>query len=134
MLVLTCRIGGSLRIGDDILVTLPERRGSQIAVGLLAPSALRVYLDSACLQPLVLPSGTCSYLFSLVGVRRFRVGLIEVGVWLPGQEVPEAALCDDFVHVGVIGPGPLRIGYEQADDGLRPSVTCLRAPLSLVMH
>jgi sRNA-binding carbon storage regulator CsrA len=113
VLVLTCRMGGTLRIDDDIHVTLLGRLRDRVTVGVLAPRGAAVMLDRTCLQPQVLPSGTCSYLFSLMGVRRFRVGTIEVGVWVAGETEPLAAGCEDFIHIGLTAPEPLRIGYEQ---------------------
>lgn len=117
MLVLTCRLGGTIRIGDEIHVTLQGRLRNRVTVGVLAPAEAAVMLDRACLQPVVLPGGTRWYLFSLLGVRRFRVGDVEVGVWVPGEEVSLASDYDDFIHVGVIAPQPMRIGYEQACAG-----------------
>ncbi len=114
MLVLTCRVGASLRIGDEIHVTLQGRLRNRVTVGVVAPAAASVMLDRACLQPVVLPGGRHWYLFSLLGVRRFRVGDVEVGVWVPGEEVSSVADCDEVVHVGVIAPQAMRIGYEQA--------------------
>ncbi len=117
MLVLTCRVGASLRIGDEIHVSLQGRLRNRVTVGVIAPASASVMLDRACLQPVMLPSGTGWYLFSLLGVRRFRVGDVEVGVWVPGEEVSSATDCDDVVHVGIIAPQPMRIAYEQARVG-----------------
>lgn len=120
MLVLTCRVGATLHIGDEIHVTLQGRLRNRVTVGVIAPAEAAVMLDRACLQPVVLPGGTRWYLFSLLGVRRFRVGDVEVGVWVPGEEVSLASDCDDFIHVGVIAPQPVRIGYEQVCAGTPP--------------
>lgn len=112
MLVLTCRVGATLHIGDEIHVTVRARVRNRVTVGVLAPAGAAVMLDRACLQPVVLPGGGHWYLFSLLGVRRFRVGDIEVGVWVSGEEVVPASSCDDFLHVGVSAPAPFRFGYE----------------------
>lgn len=114
MLILTCQIGGILRIDDALQLTLQARQGERITIGMRAPQDAEVFFDGACLRPLVMPSGTRSYLFSLQAVRRFRVVDIEVGVWLPGEEVAQASDCYDFIHVGLFGPRPLRVVYEQA--------------------
>jgi hypothetical protein len=98
MLVLTCRVGATLHIGDEIHVTVRARVRNRVTVGVL--------------QPVVLPGGGHWYLFSLLGVRRFRVGDIEAGVWVSGEEVVPASSCDDFLHVGVSAPAPFRFGYE----------------------
>lgn len=113
MLVLTCQVGGVLRIDHAIQLTFQARQGVRVTVGVLAPRETEVYFDGACLQPLVLPSGTRSYLFSLWAVRNFRVADIEIGIWLPGEEVVQASEYDDCIHVGLTGPHPMCIGYEQ---------------------
>lgn len=134
MLVLTCRVGGTLRIGRKIHITLQGRLRDRITVALVAPADAYVVLDNADLKPLVLPSGARSYLFSLLSFHRFRVGEVEVGVWVPDELEPLAADCTDFIHIGVVGPGPLRIGYEQEADGCVPVVTCFRPPMTTYWH
>ena len=43
MLILTRRLGESIRIGDDIEVTFLEERGHQIRVGVTAPRSVPVH-------------------------------------------------------------------------------------------
>lgn len=133
MLVMTCRIGGSLRIGEDIRMALQGRIGARVAVDLQVSPRNLVFLEGACLQPAVLPCGFHSHLFSLAGMRRFTVGDYEVGVWLPGTQVPQAASCDDFIHIGVTGPGPLRVGYQQQRAEL-PWIHCLPPAVARMVH
>ena len=113
MVVQTCRIGGTVRIGEDIHVTLQRRLNDRVTVGVIAPAGTRLRFDSACLQPIVLPSGAHAYLFSMLGVRRFRIDDIEIEVWLPGDAVPLAFDCEDYIHFGIRMPQPLRITYEE---------------------
>ena len=42
MLVLTRRIGETLRIADDILVTIVDVKGNQVRLGIDAPAAVTV--------------------------------------------------------------------------------------------
>ncbi len=133
MLVMTCRIGGSLRIGEDIRIALQGRIGPRVAVDLRVAPRNPVFLEGACLQPAVLPCGSHAHLFSLAGMRRFRVGEFEVGIWLPVAEAPEAECCDDFIHIGVTGPGPLRLGYQQ-DGADLPWVYCLPPAIAGMVH
>ena len=42
MLVLTRRIGETLRIADEILVTIVEVKGNQVRLGIDAPAAVTV--------------------------------------------------------------------------------------------
>lgn len=130
---MTCRVGGSLRIGEDIRMALQGRIGPRVAIELQVAARDRVYLDGACLQPSVLSCGAHSHLLSLAGVRRFKAGAFEIGVWLPGTEVQEASTCDDFIHIGVTGPGPLRVGYQQ-DRAELPWVYCLPPATAGMVH
>lgn len=116
---MTCRIGGTVRIGDDIHVTLQRRLQDRVTLGVIAPAGTRLHFDGACLQPIVLPSGAHAYLFSLLGVRRFRIDGIEVEVWIPGDAVPLASDCDDHIHFGIHAPHPVRITCEEENE--RPS-------------
>jgi len=45
MLILTRRPGESLKIGDDITVTVMECKGSQIRLGITAPKAVSVHRE-----------------------------------------------------------------------------------------
>jgi len=125
MLVLTCPIGGVVRLGQDVQITIAARVGQRVAVSLLAPLAQPVTLARACLQPLVRGDGSGAYLFSLQGVRGFRVGQIEIGVWLPGEYAPQLASCTDLIHLGIQAPGPLRVTYADAEGSQVPVVRCL---------
>lgn len=119
MLVLTCRIGDTVRIGDDLCMTVQSRLRNRVTVGVVAPAGEDLYFDNACLRPSVLPGGAWSYLFSMLAVRRYRVGDIEVCVWLPGDAVSLAADCDEFLHVGVIAPTSVRVSCEPEAAGIR---------------
>ena len=118
--ILTCRVGETIRIGNDLSVTLQDRRRGRVTVSVVAPAQADLYFDNACLRPSVLPSGARSYLFSMLAVRRFRVGEVEIRVWLPGDAVSLAATCDEHLHVGVIAPKSCRVSCEQQIHDLRP--------------
>jgi carbon storage regulator len=45
MLILTRRIGETIRIGNDVSVTVLEIRGNQIRVGIDAPKAVGVHRE-----------------------------------------------------------------------------------------
>ena len=124
MLILTCRIGDTLRIGDGIHVTLQGRLRNRVTVGLLAPTEAAVMLDRACLQPVALPGGANWYLFSLLGVRRFRVGDVEAadtGRRQHGQALGHAhanlVALQELEHVGldaVVGAGGVTGSWADA--------------------
>lgn len=134
MLVLTCRIGGVIRLGQGVRITLAARMGQRVAVSLVAPLDQPVMFDRACLQPVALSDGLCSYLFSLQGIRSFHVGGLQVGLWMPGEVAPEAGDYQDYIHIGVLGAGPLRLAYEQDDDSEIPVVTATAAATACLMN
>lgn len=43
MLILTRRIGESLRVGDDVEVTILGIKGNQVRIGILAPKEVAVH-------------------------------------------------------------------------------------------
>ena len=119
MLILTCRVGETIRIGNDLSVTLQERNRGRVTVGVIAPAAVDLYFDNVCMRPSVLPAGARSYLFSMLAIRRFRVGEIEIRVWLPGDAVSLAADCDEHLHIGVIAPKSLLVTCESKNQDVR---------------
>ena len=50
MLVLTRRLNESIRIGDDVEVTVIEVRGDQVRLGIAAPRGITVHRKEICLQ------------------------------------------------------------------------------------
>jgi len=42
MLVLTRRVGDSIRIGDEVVITVLEIKGGQVQVGVSAPKGIRI--------------------------------------------------------------------------------------------
>jgi sRNA-binding carbon storage regulator CsrA len=118
MQILTCRVGETVRIGNDLSVTLQSRSGDRVTVSVIAPPDADLIFDNVCLRPSVLPSAARSYLFSMLAVRRFRVGGIEIQVWLPGDAVSLAAEYDDYLHIGVRVPKACRITREQTPQSL----------------
>ena len=45
MLILTRRVGETLKVGDDVSVTVLGIRGSQIRIGITAPKGIGVYRE-----------------------------------------------------------------------------------------
>lgn len=120
MQVVTCHIGETVRIGNDLSVTLQSRSGGRVTVSVITPPDVDLTFDNVCLRPSILPSAARSYLFSMLAVRRFRVGEIEIQVWLPGEAVSLAAECDDYLHIGIGAPKACRITREQNPQSLCP--------------
>lgn len=118
MLVMTCSVGGTIRIGQEVQVSVQSRSWERVTVGVIAPPGADLHFDGVCLQPFVLPSGAQSYIFSLRAVRRFRVNEIAVDIWLPGDALSLAADNEDCIHLGIVAPSELQVAYESRD-GLR---------------
>jgi carbon storage regulator len=45
MLILTRRIGETIRIGDDVFVTVLEIHGNQVRIGIQAPKSVAVHRE-----------------------------------------------------------------------------------------
>lgn len=112
MLVMTCSLGGVIRIGEAIQVAVRGRHRDRVAISVIAPAASRLVFDGAVLNPLPISDDRASYYFSLRNVRRFCVDHVQVMVWLPGDAVLLAAECLDCVHIGIAAPNGVRISYE----------------------
>ena len=103
MQVVTCQVGGSLRLGEGTRIAIYGRQGARIALGAWAPAGTELILGGVAMHPVSGEGGVWRYLFSLCGLRRFRLGEFEVRVWLPGELIAQAADCADRVHIGVDG-------------------------------
>lgn len=104
MQIVTCEVGGSLRLGERAGITIHARQGERIAFGAWAPPGTWLVLGGEAVHPVSAREGVWSYLFSLYGCRRFQFGLYEVRIWLPGEVIELVADCLDSLHVGVNNP------------------------------
>lgn len=52
MLVLTRRIGESIRVGNDVIVTVIGTKGSQVRIGVDAPADVQVHREEVFQQAL----------------------------------------------------------------------------------
>jgi carbon storage regulator len=50
MLILTRRIGESIRIGEDVAVTVLEVKGTQVRMGVMAPKSVVVDREEVALR------------------------------------------------------------------------------------
>lgn len=101
MQVETCQIGRALRLGENTRIVFHRRQGARVCLGATAPTGTPLLFDGAYISPLSGTAGTSTFLFSLLGIRRFVLGPFDVQVWLPGAIVPLAADCEDWLHVGI---------------------------------
>lgn len=107
MQVITCQIGGALRLGNGARIVIHRRQGERIVLWATAPVGTDLIFDGAPVRPISGTVGMWSYLFSLHAIRRFTLGWFEVHVWLPGEIVPHATDCEDWLHVGVVAWPPV---------------------------
>lgn len=101
MQVETCRIGGALRLGDRSLIEIHSLQSGRVCVGAAAPVGTTLILGGASVHPLFGTLGLWTYFFSLSALRRFILGRFEVRIWFPGELVPDASGCQDWLHIGV---------------------------------
>jgi hypothetical protein len=105
-----------------------------VALSVSAAAGICLWLDGARLEPLRRADGTWGYVFSLLAVRRFRLGHLALQVWLPGDVVPHARGCDDAVHLGIASAVADRVIGSSLRDRFAPvslpaSSALPRAPL-----
>lgn len=101
MQVKTCQVGGALRLDDRTRIVVHRRQGVRVCLGATAPPGTDLILGGAPVRPIVGTPGLWAYLFSLQALRRFTLGRFEVQIWLPGEWVPLAAACEDWLHIGI---------------------------------
>ena len=101
MQVETCQVGGALRLDDRTRIVIHSRQGERVCLGAMVPAGTDLILGGAPVRPISGTPGTWAYLFSLQALRRFTLGRFEVRIWLPGELVPLAADCEDWLHVGI---------------------------------
>jgi hypothetical protein len=101
MQVETCQVGRALRLGDNTRMVIHRRQGERVCLGATAPAGTDLILGGALVRPIASPPGTWTYLFSLQALRGFTFGRFEVRIWLPGELIPLAADCEDWLHIGI---------------------------------
>lgn len=101
MQVETCQVGGALRLDGRTQIMVHRRQGARVCLGATAPAGMDLILGGAPVRPIAGTPGTWTYLFSLHALRRFRLGQFEIQIWLPGERIPLAADCEDWLHIGV---------------------------------
>jgi len=106
MQIVTCQVGGSLRLAKGTGIAIHGRQGARIALGAWALAGTDLILGGVAIHPVSGKGSVWRYLFSLYGCRRFRFGEYDLRVWLPGELIALAADCTDWLHVGIDGGPP----------------------------
>lgn len=107
MQVVTCQVGGTLRLGKNTRIVIHRRDGELVVLGATAPAGTPLIFGGESLRPMSGRADTWSFLFSSRAIRCFTLGAHDLRLWLPGELVPLAADCDDWLHIGVTPP-PMR--------------------------
>lgn len=119
MHIVTCQVGGSLRLGEGARIVIHGRQGARIALGAAAPAGTDLILGGAAIQPVSGKDGVWHYLFSLFGCRRFQLGEYGIRFWLPGELIALAEDCSDWLHVGIDGPSLAALPEYRPPSGSR---------------
>ena len=110
---LVCRVGGMLQLDDDIRIVIHGRLGERVTFGVVAPWHREVVLDGVALRPAPQSDGGCWYLFSLLNVRAFLVGEIEVRLAASCAQ-PGATDGHDAIHLDIVGAESIRLHEADA--------------------
>lgn len=103
----TRQVGSTLRLGNDTRVVIHRREGPRVVLGASAPAGTALIFDGTPIRPVSGTAHVSHFLFCLQAVRRFVLGRYQVQVWLPGEWLPDAADCVDWLHFGIVAlPAP----------------------------
>ena len=108
----TRQVGSTLRLGEDTRVVIHRREGPRVVLGASAPAGTALIFDGTPIRPVSGTAHLSHFLFCLQAIRRFVLGRYQVQVWLPGEWLPDAADCMDWLHFGIVAvpaPPPLPV-------------------------
>lgn len=113
MLILSRRIGETVRIGEDIAVTVYDKLRYHVTMGVIAPSETQVFHGETRLRPATLPDGKRFYLISLLSQEMFRIDDAQVMVSFTPSYLGAGSLRKRQVRVGVIAPQSVAVHREE---------------------
>jgi hypothetical protein len=132
MQVETCQVEGTLRLGSKTWIVIHCRQEERSCLGATAPTGSPLLFDGAYVGPMSGTADFLTFLFSLRAVRRFVPGRYAVQVWLPGEPIPLAADCEDWLHFGIsalpISAFPLASNRSECVRHLPASVATAHPP------
>lgn len=123
MLVLTRRIGETIRIGDDIRITVHDKLRFHVTIGVSLPQDAELSIEGARLRTEKHSGEKRFHLIPLLTGERFRVDDIEVMV---GFDVTQTA--GKQVRIGVAAPKSVPVHREEVYLRDRRPISA-RAPL-----
>jgi carbon storage regulator CsrA len=113
MLILNRRVGETIRIGDDVCVTVYDKLRYHVTMGVIAPAEAQVFYGETRLRPATLPDGERFYLISLLSSEMFRIDDAEVMVSFTPSYLASGALRKRQVRLGVIAPQSVAVHREE---------------------
>lgn len=122
-LVLNRRTGESLRIGDDVRLTVRDRRGSCVLVAVAAPLDVLVADEGDALRPAATSNGGAFYLLWLLAGEPLQVGEATIVVGEATGAKRKVRGGQRQVRIAVIAPRGLLVRREEiarADAGTNP--------------
>ncbi len=125
MLVFTRHIGQTVCIGDDVRMTVCDKRGDRVAIGILAPALATVRRDGAIVLPKILDSGERVYALTLFSGDTIEIGAARVRVNFRPTRLSALAPRRIPVRVAIDAPTYVAVHREevyariQASDGRR---------------
>lgn len=113
MLVLSRRLGETIYVGEDVVVTVHEMLRHHVVMCLIAPANLPVLHRKRWLTPLVLKGGERFYTVSLSSMEGFRVGDIAIRVNFHPAKSITADVQKRFVRVAIAAPPSVVVLREE---------------------
>jgi len=113
MLILNRRIGETVRIGDDVAVTVYDKLRYHVTMGVIAPPEAQVFYGETRLRPATLPDGERFYLISLLSQEMFRIDDAQVMVSFTPSYLGTGSLRKRQVRVGVVAPQSVAVHREE---------------------
>lgn len=113
MLILNRRVGETVRIGDDVAVTVYDKLRYHVTMGVIAPPESQVFYGETRLRPATLPDGERFYLISLLSQEMFRIDDAQVMVSFTPSYLGSGSLRKRQVRVGVVAPQSVVVHREE---------------------
>ena len=113
MLILSRRVGETVRIGDDVAVTVYDKLRYHVTMGVIAPPEAQVFYGDTRLRPATLPDGERFYLISLLSQETFRIDDAQVMVSFTPSYLGSGSLRKRQVRVGVVAPQSVAVHREE---------------------
>ena len=113
MLILNRRIGETIRIGDDVSVTVYDKLRYHVTIGVVAPPEAQVFYGETRMRPATLPDGERFYLISLLSKETFRIDDAQLMVNFTPSYLGSGSLRKRQVRIGVVAPPSVAVHREE---------------------